>query len=164
MWLMGSCFISSKTFAQSLYWFNLYFSFITELKQAEKMMDNLTWKIPSLSIDWRDIYCAISIFIYVYTMHQIKFYVYESCVKYFILAIWSQGNLSENLSSVPFSCCTGQHNWERGSFDWDWINRGPVSQMVWHAKDPSLPKTVDFKHRPKESWRIRWRYGRNVGI
>ena len=44
-------------------------------------------------------------------MHQIKFYVYESCVKYFILAIWSQGNLGENRSSVPFACCTGQHNW-----------------------------------------------------
>jgi hypothetical protein len=34
------------------------------------------------------------------------------------------------------------------SFEWD-RNRGPVSQQVWPAKEPSLLKTMRTKHRSK---------------
>jgi hypothetical protein len=32
---------------------------------------------------------------------------------------------------------------------WDRINGGPVSQQLWHVKEPSLLKTISAKHRSK---------------
>jgi hypothetical protein len=38
-------------------------------------------------------------------------------------------------------------DWIGRSFGWDRKNRGPVSQQVWHDKDPSLLKGPE--HKPK---------------
>jgi hypothetical protein len=37
----------------------------------------------------------------------------------------------------------------RRSFGYDLKNGGPVSQQVWHIKEPSLLKAVSAKHRSK---------------
>jgi hypothetical protein len=35
------------------------------------------------------------------------------------------------------------------SFGWDRINRDPMSQQVWHEKQPSLLKAISARHRCK---------------
>ena len=42
------------------------------------------------------------------------------------------------LQSVPMRVARG--DWLGRSFGWDRKNRGPMSQQVWHDKDPSLLK------------------------
>jgi hypothetical protein len=39
--------------------------------------------------------------------------------------------------------------WWRFSFGWGCINRGPVSQLVWHDKIPPCSKALSTEHRPK---------------
>jgi hypothetical protein len=36
-----------------------------------------------------------------------------------------------------------------GSFGNDLKNGGPMSQQVWHVKEPSLLKAINAKHRSK---------------
>jgi hypothetical protein len=53
-------------------------------------------------------------------------------------------------SDDPFVACSNPtvgHGCR--SFGGDRTNRGPVSQWVWHVKEPSLLKAMSAKHRSK---------------
>jgi hypothetical protein len=52
-------------------------------------------------------------------------------------------------SDYSFAKGTAFRSENHGSFRYDLKNGGPVSQKVWHVKEPSLLKAVSAKHRSK---------------
>jgi hypothetical protein len=52
-------------------------------------------------------------------------------------------------SDCSFSKSTAFRSENHGSFGHDLKNGGPVSQKVWHVKEPSLLKAVRAKHTSK---------------
>jgi hypothetical protein len=52
-------------------------------------------------------------------------------------------------SGCSFAKSTAFRSENHGSFRYDLKNGGPVSQKVWHVKEPSLLKAVSAKHRSK---------------
>jgi hypothetical protein len=52
-------------------------------------------------------------------------------------------------SDFSFAKSTAFRRQNHGYFGCDLKNGGPVSQYVWHVKEPSLLKAVSAKHRSK---------------
>jgi hypothetical protein len=52
-------------------------------------------------------------------------------------------------SDCSFAKSTAFRSENHGSFGYDLKNGGPVSQQVWHVKEPSLLKAVRAKRRSK---------------
>jgi hypothetical protein len=52
-------------------------------------------------------------------------------------------------SDCSFTKSTAFRSENHGSFGCDLKNGGPMSQAVWHVKEPSLLKVESVKHRSK---------------
>jgi hypothetical protein len=68
-----------------------------------------------------------------------------ACSSWIILFFWAWPVRIRVRVDPPHPLCVARGDLIRRSFGWDRKNRGPVSQQVWHDKDPSMLKGSEHR-------------------